>query len=252
MPMKVTHQAGAAPLGLLVAANMDGPLWARAGAGLLTWGVSTINDWDHNNYRRRMHFGAAVVRWSARWGYRLQARNDVRARHKLSIDDLHRGPSHALEWCALLGLLTALVALTMPPLAPHAWWFGLAVFAGTASHVLLDWMTPSGVPLSIIWNYVAWSVTAKRRAEREVWRRHACGWWVPFYEVSWWLRWVRLPRPMSVDDRHPGCEPGLFHTNEGGEHLIVVPVLYAASATALLGIIGLLDPLATFLVPWLA
>jgi hypothetical protein len=126
-------------------------------------------------------------------------------------------------------------------LAPWALWFGLAAFAGTASHVVLDWMTPSGVPLSALYN---WAV------HREVWRRHACGWWIPLYEVSWWLRWIRLPRPMLVDERARDCVPGLFHTDRGGEHMIVVPVLYALTAIPALAAVGLLAPMVTFLLPW--
>jgi len=243
MPMKVTHQAGAAPVALGLIVWVDAPVPVRLGLGVVAWGLSTVNDWDHNNYKRRMHFGAAVVRWTARAGYRLQARNDKLARRKLEADDLHRGPSHSLEWCALVGLAAMVLATATTVLAPWAVWFGLAAFAGTASHVLLDWMTPSGVPLSALYNLVI---------HREVWRRHACGWWIPFYEVSWWLRWIRLPRPMLVDEKHPGCEPGLFHTDRGGEHMIVVPLLYAATALPALAALGLLGPIVTFLLPWFA
>lgn len=237
MPMKATHQAGAAPLALCFDILTPGPFWVGPVAALLTWGVSTVNDWDHPNYERRMHFGAMAVRWSARLGYRLRTSKDRYRR------DLHRGPTHALEWCALLGTLAAMVALAMPPTAPYALWFGLAAFAGTASHVLLDWMTPSGVPLCATYNLLV---------HGEVWRRHACGWWVPFYEVSWWLRWIRLPRPMQVDESHPGCEPGIFHTDGGGEHLIVVPLLYATTGVLALWLAGALGPVVTFLAPPLA
>lgn len=240
MPMKATHRAGSAPVALALCAWTPAPWPVALAAGLTAWGVSIVNDWDHPNYQRRMHLGAVAVRWSARLGYALRTSKDKRR------TDLHRGPSHSLEWCALFGLAVGLLATMVfsywgvPEWGP---WFGVAVFAGTASHVLLDWLTPSGVPLCALYNLAV---------HREVWRRHAVGWWVPFYEVSWWLRWIRLPRPMAVDDRHPGCAPGLFHTDRGGEHLVVVPLLYATTGVLALWLVGALSPVAAFLVPVLA
>lgn len=276
MPMRVTHQAAAAPVTMAVYAgavatgdvSVDyGPgflSWLAAAAvtlalhtllGFLAWSLSTSNDWDHHRFRTRRHFGAAMTRPLARRGYRwLRTEHDKMATHKLEIDDLHRGPTHCLEWCVLVGLLFYAAAWASVMFAPWAFWFGLAAFAGTASHVLLDWMTPSGVPLSITWNYVAWSATAGRRADRQVWRRHAAGWYIPFGEVSWWLRWIRIPWPVLADTDAPGCEPGLFHTNSGAEHLWVVPALYGVSALPMLAAIGMLTPLGSFLftLPWLA
>lgn len=258
MPIKVTHQAGAAP-GMVVifaAANAlavpPPPLPVHLLLGLTAWGVSTWNDWDLDHYRRRMHFGGVVVRWSARIGYRFRTQHDKMARHKLEIDDLHRGPSHSIEWCVAVGIVFHTVAVFSVVLAPWALWFGVAAFAGTASHVVLDWMTPAGVPFSAVYNYLAWSTTPARRADRQVWRRHAAGWWIPLYEVSWWLRWIRIPWPMLADETRPGCEPGLFSTNRGAEHMIVVPILYGISGGVFLAEMGMLWPTMMFLMPWMA
>lgn len=273
MPIKATHQAAAAPvtLGVYTLAVSGGgiPVHFDFGPGLsglatlaawvtvvvlhsllgaTAWGVSTWNDWDLDWYKDRLH-PAFLARWSARWLYRIQTEHDAFARHKLAMDDLHRGPTHCLEWCLLVGAVFYTLATLSVVLAPWAWWFALAAFAGTASHVLLDWMTPSGVPFSITWNYLAWSFTAKRRAERVFWRRHAAAWWVPFYDVSWWLRWIRLPRPILADASRPGCEAGLFHTNSGVEHLWVVPALYVSSMLPALAALGILGPIVNFLNP---
>jgi hypothetical protein len=254
VPMKVTHQAGATPLLAAVWATADWmtpapetvPWQVHLLLALATWGVSTWNDWDHDNFKDRYH-PAFLARWSARWMYRWQTAHDLTAKRKLANDDLHRGPTHSLEWCLLVAVVFWAAATLSVVLAPWALWFALAAFVGTASHVVLDWMTPSGVPFSIVWNYVAWSVTAERRADRQLWRRHAAGWWVPFYDVSWWLRWIRLPRPVVVDYAHPGCEPGLFVTDGGGEHMWVVPTLYACSIVPLLASFGVLDPAVAWL-----
>jgi membrane-bound metal-dependent hydrolase YbcI (DUF457 family) len=243
--MKATHQAGAAPCAVLLGAYAPVPWPVAIGVGLACWGVAAINDWDHPNYTRRMHLGAMAVRWSARAGYRIRTRHD---RHRT---DLHRGPSHSLEWCAMFGLAVGVLAsLAFGYWGEAGWglWFGIAVATGTASHVLLDWMTPSGVPLSALYNVTLYPLLRRGR-NRQVWRRHACGWWVPFYEVSFWLRWIRLPRPMAVDESHPGCTPGLFHTDRGGEHMIVVPILYGATGVIVLSVLGILTPVITFLAP---
>lgn len=256
MPMKATHQAGAAPLmvAVYVAAEQlavpPPPMVVHVLLTVTAWGVSTWNDWDLDYFKDRLH-PAFLARWSARWMYRWQTEHDAMARHKLAIDDMHRGPTHSIEWCLLVGVVFWLAATLSVVLAPWALWFALAAFAGTTSHVLLDWMTPSGVPFSIIYNYLAWSVSPERRADRQLWRRHAAGWWIPFYDVSWWLRWIRCPVPMVVDYAHrDGCEPGLFHTNSGVEHLWVVPALWACSLVPTMAAIGVLDPVAVFLMPW--
>lgn len=244
MVMKAAHRAGSLPFCFGVLVYTDAPIPIRIGTAGLCYAVSTINDWDHPNYQRRWHPGAMAVRWTARVGYGY-----FRTAQDVWRLDLHRGPSHSIEWCALVGLLVTwvtagappLIAGTWSPLAPYCWYFGLAAFLGTGSHVLLDWMTPSGVPLCATWNYFRYG---------EVWRRHACAWYVPLYEVSYFLRWIRWPRPILVDESEPGCKAGLFHTNEGGEHLVVVPSLYALTGVAVLAYLGVLGPLLTMATGW--
>ena len=81
--------------------------------------------------------------------------------------DVHRGPSHCIEWCLLAGLLVTLVTSLVPPIAPWCWWWGAAITVGTVSHILADLPTPSGVPVSATYNYVV---------HREVWKRHSLHW----------------------------------------------------------------------------
>jgi len=256
MPMKATHQAAGGPLMVAVYAGAEAfavpsPPWpVHLLLSLAVWGVTSWNDWDLDYFKDRMH-PAFLARWSARWMYRIRTENDVVARHKLVVDDLHRGPTHCIEWCLLVGAVFYVLATLSVVLAPWAWWFFIAGFAGTASHVLLDWMTPAGVPFSMTYNYLAWSFGG-RKADRQVWRRHAAGWWIPFYEVSWWLRWIRMPWPVLADmNAGPCCEPGLFRTDSGVEHLWIVPALYACSIVPMLAAVGALGPVAAFLMPWI-
>lgn len=163
--MRLGHYATAAPVGLSVTWVMIvtavAPAWvAVACGGLVVW-TSTHNDLDHPRFKGRLHPGAAAVRASAWAGYQLRTPRDVER------GDFHRGPSHCVEWCALYGLVVALLTLQIPPLAPHAWWFGAAFAIGTATHIFADLPTPSGVPVSAIYNFLV---------HREVWRRHSLRW----------------------------------------------------------------------------
>lgn len=216
MCMRAGHQAGAAPCAVVAGWSA----WEVAGwvAGAFTVTAVMVScttpDLDHPRFRGRVHPGAALVRTTARWAYRIRTDRD-RER-----TDTHRGPSHSLEWCAVVGLLVAFLASRVPFLDPYVWWLALGAFVGTASHVVMDAMTPSGVPVSAVFNYFRYG---------EVWRRHAFGWQL-LYPDRWWLRWVRYPIGMSVDDRDLGCRPGWFRTDSGAEHLIVVPVLWGTAA----------------------
>lgn len=162
--MRLGHQATAAPLAL-------GGAWGIAASGAAPIGVAlafaglvvlscTWPDLDHPRFKGRMHPGAALVRGTALLAYRIRTAKDQ------DREDLHRGPSHCLEWCVAAGLLVALLVARVPSLAPWAWWFGAAVFAGTASHIAADLCTPSGVPVSAVWNWVR---------HGEVWKRHSWG-----------------------------------------------------------------------------
>ena len=163
--MRQGHYAAASPISLawawvlvLSGVNM---FIALSCAGLLVWS-STWNDYDHPRFRGKMHPAAALVRGTGRLFYMVRTSRDQ------ARTDVHRGPSHCVEWCLLLGgLVMGSLLAFVPPLAPWAVWIGASVALGTISHVLADWMTPSGVPLSATYNVIA---------HREVWRRHSLNW----------------------------------------------------------------------------
>lgn len=321
--MGPAHRAAAAPLGLSLAIlapwTTAAPIVvARVGAGRLVdvlafalevlvhlalggavVGCAKWNDLDHPRFKGKRHPGAAFVRLTARFGYRIRTSRDrVRG-------DLHRGPSHCLEWCLLAGLATVRITAWVPWLAPWAWWWGLAIFLGTSSHVWIDALTPSGVPLSALWNVVLGLIRDLREGRAqgthvEVWRRHAFAWKttelrvrVPWPMVSTVApalvghavdaveldrKPATLPaliahvvspgvrattrvevvvhtfRPhvprvglMAVDEKAPGCEPGLVGTDTGAEHFILVPLLHGATLAAGLASVGLLWPLVAWL-----
>lgn len=300
--MGPAHRAAATPLGvtaaLLVPWGGARPLAERIGErtglaevayvafellvhlalGLAVVGCAKWNDLDHPRLKGKRHPGAALVRLTARIGYRIRTPRD-RFR-----TDLHRGPSHCLEWCVLAGVAVGLVAGQVPWLAPWAFWWGLAIFLGTSSHVWIDALTPSGVPISALFNFFWYD---------EVWRRHAFAWKttqvrirVPWpmvssvvtsaigrgqtpatlpallayslvpgvratttIEVAVHTFAPAIPRValMPVDEKAPGCEPGLVTTDSGAEHFILVPLLHGATLAAFLAATGLLWPIASWL-----
>lgn len=163
--MRMGHHSVAAPLGLAMGWGMvtfaATPLpVAAVCVGLVVWS-STAPDYDHPRFKGRMHPGAALVRGSGHLGYMIRTEAD---KHRA---DVHRGPSHCIEWCLLAGLLVTLVTSLVPPIAPWCWWWGAAITVGTVSHILADLPTPSGVPVSATYNYVV---------HREVWKRHSLHW----------------------------------------------------------------------------
>lgn len=169
--MRRGHHAMAAPFAIGyayggAALEVVHPVVAVGGAVLVVWS-STWPDYDHPRFKGKFHPVAAAVRGSARLGYMIRTPHDRRR------EDQHRGPSHCLEWCLLLGLalLAPLLHLGVP-LGAAAFVAG-AVTLGTASHIAGDVMTPSGVPLSALYNVLAY-----RGDQRQVWRRHALGWFV--------------------------------------------------------------------------
>jgi hypothetical protein len=162
--MRLGHHATASPLGLGKAWAMvmlGVPVLVAGACGLLVVLSSTWNDLDHPRFKGRMHPGAALVRGSGHLGYMIRTEKD---KHR---DDVHRGPSHCIEWCLLAGLMVVLVTSQIPPVAGWCWWWGAAVFVGTASHIIADCPTPSGVPFSAVYNYVV---------HKEVWKRHSLHW----------------------------------------------------------------------------
>ncbi|MGH7743357.1 MAG: metal-dependent hydrolase [Candidatus Dormibacteria bacterium] len=162
--MKMGHYSSASPVAVGLAwvmALVGAPIVvALVCAGLVVW-TSTSNDLDHPRFKDRMHPGAALVRGTGHLGYLIRTGAD---KHR---EDVHRGPSHCVEWCLLAGVAVGLLTALVPPLALWAVWWGLAVALGTFSHVVADWTTPSGVPMCATWNYFRYG---------EVWRRHSLHW----------------------------------------------------------------------------
>lgn len=161
--MPLMHRAIAAPIALGVgwAVTAAGQPWLVAvGCAALVRLSSVLPNLDDAKYKGRMHFPAAVVRGTARVGYKLRTARD----RDEERTDLSRGPVHTLEWCVLAALVTAALMYAIPWVAPWAWWFAGAVFIGCASNVLTNWATPTGVPLCATYNLLAY---------RQVWRRHS-------------------------------------------------------------------------------
>lgn len=162
--MAMGHYATASPVAVVYGWALHGAgagaVVALGGAALLV-ASSTWPDLDHPRLKGRMHPGAALVRGTGHLGYMLRTAKDQ------DRGDLHRGPSHCVEWCLLAGLAVALLVGQVPFLAgASAWWLGLAVALGTASHIVADLCTPSGVPVCATWNWLR---------HGEVWRRHSWG-----------------------------------------------------------------------------
>lgn len=155
------HRAIAYPIALGVgwAVTAAGQPWLVAvGCSALVRAAAVVPNLDDARYKGRWHFPAAMVRGSARVGYKLRAVLDEER------TDMSRGPVHTLEWCALLGLATWALLGAIPWVAPWAWWFAGSVFIGCASNVLTNWATPTGVPLCATYNWFA---------HRQLWKRHS-------------------------------------------------------------------------------
>lgn len=160
--MRLGHQAAAAPIAVSVTWTLNAtglaPMAVAVGVGALIEVSCTWNDYDHPRFKGRMHPGAALARGFARLAYKIRTPLDKER------EDLHRGPTHCLEAAVLTGMVVAWLASLVPPVAPWAIWCGLAVALGMASHVVADSWTPSGVPVSAIYNYWRYG---------EVWRRYS-------------------------------------------------------------------------------
>jgi membrane-bound metal-dependent hydrolase YbcI (DUF457 family) len=201
--MKRGHKAATAPFAIgygYVAAVTEWvhPLVAVAGAGTIML-FCTFPDYDHPRFRGKRNPIAAAVRNSAKLLYL------IRTSHDREREDQHRGPSHCIEWNLAVGALL----MAPVPVLGGSWslytFLALAVALGGITHILGDLMTPSGVPLSVTWNVLAY-----RGAERQVWRRHALGWFV---------------------------------TDSAGERVGAIPALYALSAIELGAMVGALGPI---------
>jgi inner membrane protein len=119
--LKRSHFLIGAAAGIAVADLMDLPFVV----GAVTGGLAALApDVDHP--------GSVVGKLLPRWWHRLTPG--------------HRGPTHSLAWCALLGLLVALFQRWATGEA-FAWaGSSTLVFAGSLSHVLADALTTHGVP----------------------------------------------------------------------------------------------------------
>jgi hypothetical protein len=163
--MKPGHHATAAPVGLGLAWSMVTffavNVLVAIACGALVVRCSTLNDLDHPRFKGKMHPGAWLVRCTAWLGYQWRTgRDQERA-------DFQRGPSHCIEWCALVGVVVWALTAQIPWISQWAPWWGLAVGLGCLTHVLADWPTLSGVPISCVYNYLV---------HGEVWRRHSLRW----------------------------------------------------------------------------
>jgi inner membrane protein len=119
--LKRSHFLIGAAAGIAVADVIDLPFVV----GAVTGGLAGLApDIDHP--------GSVTGKLLPRWWHRLTPG--------------HRGPTHSLAWCGLLGVLAAFFQqwATGEPFA----WVGAStlVFAGSLSHVLADALTTHGVP----------------------------------------------------------------------------------------------------------
>jgi inner membrane protein len=119
--MKRSHFLIGAAAGVAVADLMEIPFVV----GAVTGGLAGLApDVDHPH--------ALIGKLLPRWWHRLTPG--------------HRGPTHSLAWCALLGLLVALGQMWLTG-EGFAWTAAsMLVFAGAMSHVLADALTSHGVP----------------------------------------------------------------------------------------------------------
>jgi hypothetical protein len=162
--MRQGHYAAAGPIATTSALGLaayGAPALIALACGALVMWSSTWNDLDHPRFKGKMHPGAALVRGTGRLGYLIRTDLDKQR------GDVHRGPSHCVEWCLLVGAAFGALTLLIPMAAPYAVFWASAIALGTFSHVLADSMTPSGVPLCATYNYFRYG---------EVWRRHTLNW----------------------------------------------------------------------------
>jgi inner membrane protein len=119
--LKRSHFLIGAAAGIAIADLMEVPFVV----GAVTGGLAALApDIDHP--------GSVTGKLLPRWWHRLTPG--------------HRGPTHSLAWCLLLGLLVALFQ-SWATGEPFAWAAASTlVSAGALSHVLADAMTSHGVP----------------------------------------------------------------------------------------------------------
>lgn len=235
MAMREGHIAAATPAAVMygwgflmdpTVSWVDG--WFTGTLAMLSvMAVCTAPDWDHPRFEGRVHPLAAASRWYVRLGYRLLATDKDRRRRGDRLRDTHRQLTHCLETAALMGLLAFGLLSISEQTRPVAWLVGLGVAIGWADHCLLDWCTPSGVPMSVLYNRWRHKEAFRRTTLSRRWAT------IPMGNV----RVKVVPRPciLAADERAPDCcDKGWFKTDKGAEHAVVIPGFYAL--TVLLGL----------------
>jgi hypothetical protein len=303
MAMKLGHIVATLPPAMLASVYLPAPAAIYESPGFLSgrpvevvarvlfFGIavscSWANDWDLSRYRDRSHPGAAYARMTARAMYRLRTSRDLDRWEYLAKRfpdqeppplDLHRGPTHSIEWCLLTsGLIGGFVSI-FPPFSMLGWWIGAAVFLGLFGHVVVDSLTPSGVPGSFVLNYLLYGECWRRHAVSLRW--HEVGWGgvddgdpitfrtpgiVPIVVRFWPLRlyrevpWVAMvtrtlqyptPTLIPVDESSKGCRPGIFYTDGCAEKLGFVPVMVFSTLVLALVVTGTFRPTMWALTGW--
>jgi hypothetical protein len=211
--MGPAHRSLSSPFGLgltVLASHLGaGPVQAVIAGGLVI-ACSKLPDLDHPRFQGTYHPAAAAARASARLMLTLFYVEGVEEERK----DLHRGPTHTIEWSVAVGVL-AFVAVSLAgstlglePLTELAPWVGAGVGLGACTHLVGDWPTYSGIPGSLIYNRIV----------------HGCYW-----------------------QRH---SLHLIRTDHAAEHLIFLPLGYVITFVGLLGWTGQLGSFVDLINPW--
>lgn len=258
MAMREGHIAAATPAAFMWGWTVA-DLWDWTAPGLLAgtfaafavMTVCTAPDWDHPRFEGRMHPLASVSRWYARLLYRKLRTDKDRQRA-----DLHRGPTHCLETALLMGVLFAGVLAISEQTRPFALAVGVGVTIGWADHVMLDWCTPSGVPVSFLWSRLRHGVYWRRTTLSRRWTTVPVGpvaALLPSATVVAGRRVKAIPRPCILpgDERAPSCcDKGWFKTDKGAEHAVVIPGFYLATVLLGLARAGIIGLVITALTGW--
>lgn len=151
MCMTSTHRAVAAGVGIALAAVAPVPAPVKVAMFTVCWHAGSWPDYDTPGSTPSRELGplsafiSAVVQFVA---FLVQAATG----DSVARSGVHRGWTHCVESCALAGAGIGYVCTLAMPME-YGVWIGLAAFSGAFSHVVLgDIFTPSGVPLSLLWN----------------------------------------------------------------------------------------------------
>lgn len=148
-----THRAIAGLLGIGEAAAVGASTWQAVGIAATAYYCGGMPDLDTEKSSISTELGpfsrlaSEVVRGTT-WWVREWTAND----QDVDPEDEHREVTHVWEWSLLVAGLVWL-ALWGSGLVATPWWFALAVFLGSVSHLVLgDLYTHSGIPLSFLYN----------------------------------------------------------------------------------------------------